>query len=84
MTVRIEESLPPVLYASRMATTVVQPGARTRPLRSQMMPYRSQDLPPRHQDNRISHPEAGQTYTIHRDMSGLKSDLLGHIVDLYV
>jgi hypothetical protein len=83
MPLRIDDNLSPVPYTQRVLTTVVQPSARTKPFKSQMMPYRSQSLPPTFHNNRKSNPEEGQTYTVHRDMSGLKSDLLGHIVDLY-
>ena len=83
MTVRIDNILPPVPYVERMLTPVVQPSARTRLLKPQVMQYRSQNLSPNLRNDRKSHPEPGRTYTIHRDMSGLKSDLLGHIVDLY-
>ena len=83
MPVRIDDNLSPVPYTGRILTAVVQPGCRLKPPRSQMMPYRSHSLPPTFRNTRSSHTEKGQTYTVHRDISGLKSDLLGHIVDLY-
>ena len=83
MPLRIDDNLYPVPYRQRILTTVVRPAARTKPFKQQMMPYRSQSMPPSFQNHRKSAPEKGQTYTVHLDMSGLKSDLLGHNVDLY-
>jgi hypothetical protein len=84
MTVSIEEHLPPVPYHPRILTTVVRPDAPLRSFKSRVMPYRQPKSPLNsHLDKRPLHPEAGQTYTVHSDMSGLKSDLLGHMVDVY-
>jgi hypothetical protein len=83
MTVSIEEYLPPVLYNPCILTTVARPGTEVGAFKSQVMPFRHQTSQTNHPENRHPHPKAGQTYTVHRDMSGLKSDLLGHVVDLY-
>ncbi len=83
MSLRIDDNLSPVPYSQRILTTVVQPATQAKRYKPQMMPYHSHHLPPTRHNHRRSNPEEGHTYTIHRDMSGLKSDLLGHIVDLY-
>lgn len=84
MPVSTDYSLPVIRSGEYLLDTIGPPRFQSDPLPSQTVRYRRQPLPAAPVSERSDVSEKGGTYTVHRDMSGLKSDVLGHNVDLFV